>query len=84
MDHEQHSVDPGFWTSPSGLTLLVALAAAGFYLITEHTAHVLGVAPYLFILACPLMHIFMHHGHGQGHGALSQVRPGGPNNEQRH
>jgi hypothetical protein len=20
--------------------------------------------PYLFLLACPLMHLFMHHGHG--------------------
>ena len=29
--------------------------------------HLLGALPYLFILACPLMHIFMHHGHGD-HG----------------
>jgi len=31
---------------------------------------VLGVLPYLLILACPLMHFFMHgkHGHGHGHG----------------
>jgi len=38
MDHERDSANPAFWTSPSGLTLLVALAAAGFYLVTEHTA----------------------------------------------
>jgi DUF2933 family protein len=31
-------------------------------LLTEHTAHVFGVAPYLLILACPVMHTFMHHG----------------------
>jgi hypothetical protein len=37
-------------------------------LVTEHTAHVFGVLPYLLILACPLMHIFMHHGHHGGHG----------------
>lgn len=43
------------------------LAIAGFLLFTEHRAHLLGFLPYLFLLACPLMHRFMHHGHG-GHG----------------
>lgn len=46
-------------------------AVAGFFLFTEHRAHVLGILPYLFLLACPLMHMFMHHGHsnhdGQAH-----------------
>jgi hypothetical protein len=28
---------------------------------------VLGILPYLLLLACPLMHVFMHGGHG-GHG----------------
>jgi hypothetical protein len=23
--------------------------------------------PFLFLLACPLSHMFMHHGHGGGH-----------------
>jgi hypothetical protein len=36
-------------------------------LFTEHRAHVLGLLPYLFLLACPLMHLFMHHGHSQDH-----------------
>lgn len=43
------------------------LAVAGFFLFTEHRAHALGILPYLLLLACPLMHLFMHHGHG-GHG----------------
>ena len=47
--------------------LLVFLAVAGFYLVTEHTAHFFGALPFLIFLACPLMHLFMHHGHG-GHG----------------
>jgi len=38
---------------------LIALAL----LFTEHRAHVLGILPWLFLLACPLMHLFMHHGH---------------------
>ncbi|MBI5006048.1 MAG: DUF2933 domain-containing protein [Nitrosomonadales bacterium] len=47
------------------------LAIGGFLLFTEHRAHVLGILPYLFLLACPLMHMFMHHGHG-AHGSHSE------------
>ena len=55
---------------------------AALFLIYEHTMHVLGVLPYLLLLACPLMHLFMHHGHGNGAGHGEQ-RPevdnkGGP------
>ncbi len=41
------------------------LAAILFLLFTEHRAHVLGILPFLILLACPLMHLFMHHDHGQ-------------------
>ena len=61
-----HSHTPLFRTR-GGIALLVFLAVAGFYLATEHTAHLLGALPFLLFLACPLMHLFMHHGHG-GHG----------------
>jgi hypothetical protein len=44
-----------------------AIAIIGYYLLTEHRAHVIAFLPYLFLLACPLMHLFMHGGHG-GHG----------------
>ena len=40
---------------------------AAFFIWTEHRAHVLGVLPYLTFLACPLIHLFMHRGHGR-HG----------------
>ncbi len=53
------------WRLPFRLALIGFLALAGFFLLTEHTAHTLGVLPYLLLLACPLMH-FLHHGHG-GH-----------------
>lgn len=43
------------------------LAVAAFFLFTEHRAHVLGILPYLLLLACPLMHLFMHHGHNGRH-----------------
>ena len=52
-------------------------AAALGYLIIEHRPHLFGWLPYLIILACPMMHLFMHHGH-QGHhhgGAPSDRAP---------
>jgi hypothetical protein len=58
MDYEP----PPFWRSRGGVVLLVVSAVVGFLLFTEHRAHVLGVLPFAFLLACPLMHIFMHHG----------------------
>ena len=41
-------------------------AAALGYLIIEHRPHLFGWLPYLIILACPLVHLFMHHGHHHG------------------
>jgi protein-S-isoprenylcysteine O-methyltransferase Ste14 len=40
-------------------------AIAGYFLLTEHLAHTLGTLPYLLLAACPMMHLFMHHGHGR-------------------
>ena len=80
MDHDHHDVPP-FWRSPAGLTLLVALAVGGFFLVKEHTAHLLGALPYLLLLACPLMHVFMHHGpgrHGHHHDAPNDTGTSAP------
>jgi DUF2933 family protein len=52
--------------SRSGLVCVGFLLIAGFFVLTEHTAHVLGALPYLLLLACPLLHLF-HRGHGS-HG----------------
>jgi hypothetical protein len=55
-------------TKPSPIwagALIVFLAIAGFYLFTEHRAHLFGALPYLLLLACPLMHLLMHRGHGK-------------------
>ena len=43
-------------------------AVALFYLLTEHRAHLFGALPWLFLLACPLLHFFMHGRHGRHHG----------------
>lgn len=42
------------------LPWLIVIVTAGFYLWTEHRAHLLGAWPYLLLLLCPLMHLFMH------------------------
>lgn len=64
--HETQHLSRGRWV------FYGFLAVAGFLLFTEHRAHALGILPYLFLLACPLMHLFMHHGddgqHTHNHG----------------
>jgi hypothetical protein len=49
---------------------------AALFLIYEHTIHVLGILPYLLLLACPLMHVFMHHGHHHHGGGHDRAGPG--------
>lgn len=43
-----------------------AIAIIAYYLLTEHQAHVIQYLPILLLLACPLMHFFMHGSHS-GH-----------------
>lgn len=84
-----------FIFSRSGLALLGILAVAGYFLWTAHEAHVTAAVaylPWLLLLACPLMHLFMHRGHGShgGHGhrprppaADATKRPGDRDDEAR-
>ena len=70
--HSQSEVHPkAFWGSRYSVGLIVLSAIALYFLLTEHRAHFFSALPFLLLLACPLMHIFMHHGHGDhaGHGA---------------
>jgi hypothetical protein len=53
----------GFLASRLGLAVTVVAAALGVYLLATHTGHALAAAPYLLLLACPLMHFFGHHHH---------------------
>ncbi|OGS90088.1 MAG: hypothetical protein A2061_03975 [Gallionellales bacterium GWA2_59_43] len=71
MKQDEHA-EHGAHCAPRGYNWIVVvfMAIAAFYLFAEHRAHLLGVLPFLLLLACPLMHLFMHHGHGAhgGHG----------------
>lgn len=66
-DHGAHETPPGFWGSRYAVGLIVIGAVAGYFLLTEHRAHFFGALPFLLLLACPLMHVFMHHGHDGHH-----------------
>jgi uncharacterized membrane protein len=46
--------------------LVAFLAIAAFFLFSEHRANLLDALPLLLLLACPLMHLFMHHGYHGG------------------
>jgi len=70
--HDQHQVAIGRSRWVFGGFAAIAL----LMLAVEHRAHLLGWLPWIFLLACPLMHLFMHGGHG-GHGARGdQTKPG--------
>ena len=72
-EHGHHEDAPSFWRSRYAIGLIVIGAVAGYFLLTEHLAHVVGALPFLLLLACPLMHVFMHHGHRHGgHGHHGQ------------
>ncbi len=60
-------------------------AIAAYFLITEHKAHLSGYLyylPYLLLLACPLLHMFMHGGHDSHHNDGS-TRPDTPREREK-
>ena len=57
-----------YWTSRAFLIFLAFGAMATVLLWSEHRAHLLGALPFLFLLACPLLHIFGGHGSHGAHG----------------
>ncbi|ODT95519.1 MAG: hypothetical protein ABS82_07910 [Rhodanobacter sp. SCN 67-45] len=60
----------------------IFLALAVFYLGVEHRAHLAGALrwlPLAILLLCPLMHVFMHKGHGgHSHGGTDDSGHVGP------
>lgn len=52
-----------YWLLLCALFLVLAAVAC---VLSQHWGHVVGYWPYLLLLACPLMHLLMHRGHGKG------------------
>jgi hypothetical protein len=67
----QHARQDMSTKSKAGIVLAGFLIIVFALLFTEHRAHVLGLLVWLPLLACPLMHMFMHGGHGH-HGSHDQ------------
>jgi hypothetical protein len=65
----------GWLASRTGLVFLALAGIALLFLIYEHRVHVLGIVPYLVVLACPLMHLFHHRGHGQHRHSTNERSP---------
>ena len=64
-----HKQKSSFWMSPPGWAAIGLIGAASYFLVMEHRQHLFEFLPYLILLACPFMHMFMHHGHGHRHSA---------------
>ena len=79
-DHAHHGQTEeqrgSFFSSRANIVLVGFLAIAGYFLITEHYAHIVPFLPWLLLLACPLMRLFMHGGH-HGHDQTSDRAPSG-------
>lgn len=77
QNHEYHvhrssaGAGKSFWSSRAFLIFLAFAAMAVTLLWSEHRAHFLGALPYLFLVACPLLHMFGGHGSHGGHGTGS-------------
>ncbi|NIL99831.1 MAG: DUF2933 domain-containing protein [Gammaproteobacteria bacterium] len=57
-----------WWRNRTKLPFVIFLAIAGYFLWTEHQAHVIEFLPWILVLGCLGMHLFMHGGHGHGGG----------------
>ncbi len=62
-------LEPHGWQKRAKQAFGGFLAIAGTFLVFEHRIHLLPYLPWLLLLACPLMHIFMHHGHAKHRGS---------------
>lgn len=81
MNHLHSSDAPGpkgFWGSRYSIGLVIFGAVAAYFLLSEHRAHAVQALPYLLLLACPLMHVFMHRGHGGHAGGSHHAGRTGP------
>ena len=77
MEHKHESNIVGAMKARAGIALIVFPVVAAFFLIAEHRAHLsqwLRYWPYLLLLACPLMHLLMHGGHGSDKASSASAK----------
>jgi hypothetical protein len=64
----EHMPHGNGWKSRVNWIFIGFFLIAGFFLFTEHRAHLLGALPFVLLALCPLLHIFGHGGHDHGTG----------------
>lgn len=75
MDHEHATNNDSAMKVRADIAMMLFLIIGAYFLITEHRAHLAGWLPswpYLLLLACPLIHIFMYRGHSHAGGSSSE------------
>ena len=55
-----------WWRSRTKLPFIGFLAIAGYFIWTEHQAHIMPYLIWILLIACLLLHGYMHGGHGHG------------------
>lgn len=67
MNPNAGTPSPSNWASRLRFVPVALALIGGGLLALEHWVHVLPFLPWLFLAACPLMHLVMHHGRGGHH-----------------
>ena len=53
--HDAYRSEPGRWI------FWAFVLIAGYFVVTEHRAHLIEYLPFVLLLACPLLHLFHRH-----------------------
>jgi hypothetical protein len=67
----KHAKTP-WWKNRNRLAFVAFLVIAGYFIWREHEAHITPYLIWILLIACLLLHGFMHGGHGHGGGADDQ------------
>lgn len=55
-----------WWRNRNRVVFITFIVIAGYFLWTEHRAHITPYLPWILLGACLLLHGFMHGGHRHG------------------
>ncbi len=77
-EHQHPNEHTPWYQNRIVLGLAGFLIVAGYFLASKHQAHFIAFLPYLLLLACALMHLFMHggHDHHEKHDGDTRDKPG--------
>ena len=67
--NSKNSGTKSWWRNRNRIAFILFIVVAGYFLWTEHRAHITPYLTWILLGACLLLHGFMHGGHGHGgHG----------------